>query len=266
MSILLHQGQGARSRRNWVSFVMRVKSLSLISVALSALLAGCSTLPRSGPDGDAVAQKAVQHIGSPGGATNVKYTFVDLNNDNVRYFSAGESMTLTGLGSAIRTPPPDVIVGVGDVISISIFESAAGGLFIPSDAGARPGNFVTLPSQIVGRSGTLSVPYAGNIQAAGKSTRQVQAEIEKALANRAIEPQVLLGFVSRSSAAVSVLGDVNDPARFETTPGGDRILDAIARAGGLSAPDTETVITLQRRGRDAKVSFKTLVANPAENV
>src|SRR6476661_5740717 len=128
MSNLLQLGQGARKLRNWILFVMRVKSLPLISVAVSAsLLSACSSLPRSGPDGDAVAQKAVQHIGSPNGATNVKYTFIDLNNDNVRYFSAGEQMTLTGLGSATRTPPPDVIVGVGDVISISIFESAAGG-------------------------------------------------------------------------------------------------------------------------------------------
>ena len=40
-------------------------------------------------------------------------------------------------------------LGVGDVVSVTIFEAEAGGLFLPSEAGARPGNFVTLPDQIV---------------------------------------------------------------------------------------------------------------------
>ena len=43
-----------------------------------------------------------------------------------------------------RRPPPEIRFGIGDVISVSIFEAAAGGLFIPSEAGVRPGNFVTL--------------------------------------------------------------------------------------------------------------------------
>ena len=43
-----------------------------------------------------------------------------------------------------RRPPPEIRFGIGDVVSVSIFEAAAGGLFIPSEAGVRPGNFVTL--------------------------------------------------------------------------------------------------------------------------
>jgi hypothetical protein len=38
-----------------------------------------------------------------------------------------------------RPPPREIRLGIGDVVSITIFEAAAGGLFIPSDAGARPG-------------------------------------------------------------------------------------------------------------------------------
>jgi polysaccharide biosynthesis/export protein len=40
-------------------------------------------------------------------------------------------------------------------VSVTIFEPA-GGLFVPSDAGARPGNFVTLPNQIVDANGNCS--------------------------------------------------------------------------------------------------------------
>ena len=34
---------------------------------------------------------------------------------------------------------------IGDMVSVTIFEAEAGGLFVPSEAGARPGNFVMLP-------------------------------------------------------------------------------------------------------------------------
>ena len=66
------------------------------------------------------------------------------------------------------------------MISISIFEAAAGGLFIPAEASVRPGNFVTLPNQPVDTKGFISIPYAGLVPAAGKTPSQV----EKAIVDR----------------------------------------------------------------------------------
>jgi polysaccharide export outer membrane protein len=37
--------------------------------------------------------------------------------------------------------PPRITLGIGDVVSVTIFEAEPGGLFIPSEPGARPGNF-----------------------------------------------------------------------------------------------------------------------------
>src|ERR1043166_4051212 len=48
-----------------------------------------------------------------------------------------------------RRRPADLRFGVGDVVSVTIFEAASGGLFIPMEAGVRPGNFITLPTQSV---------------------------------------------------------------------------------------------------------------------
>jgi polysaccharide export outer membrane protein len=45
-----------------------------------------------------------------------------------------------------RRPPSGIRFGIGDVVNVTIFEAAAGGLFIPIEAGVRPGNFVNLPS------------------------------------------------------------------------------------------------------------------------
>jgi hypothetical protein len=52
-----------------------------------------------------------------------------------------------------RRPPRGITLGIGDIVSVTIFEAEAGGLFLPSEAGARPGNFVTLPDQIVDSDG-----------------------------------------------------------------------------------------------------------------
>jgi polysaccharide export outer membrane protein len=67
------------------------------------------------------------------------------------------------------------------VVSVTIFEAAAGGLFVPSEASARPGNFVTLPNQIVDSKGNITVPYAGAIRAAGRTPSEVQQAIIEAL-------------------------------------------------------------------------------------
>ena len=183
------------------------------------------------------------------------------------YFDFGPPKSLTSFGvSRGGGGAPELPLGVGDVVSVTIFEAQSGGLFIPADAGSRAGNFVTIPDQTVDRSGGISVPYAGRVQVAGRLPAAVQADIENLLANRAIEPQAVITTVKSRSSQVSVLGDVNSPTKIEISQAGERVLDAIAEAGGLSTPGVETYVTLQRRGKEATVLFDTLVKNPAENI
>jgi polysaccharide biosynthesis/export protein len=49
---------------------------------------------------------------------------------------------------------------------------------IPSEPGARPGNFVTLPDQVVDTNGSITVPYAGTIRALGRSVRDAGIQIK----------------------------------------------------------------------------------------
>ncbi len=199
-------------------------------------------------------------------SVGIDYALIDINKTVLSFVA--DTITPSSLGSfgGGRGGAPTLPLGVGDVVQIAIFESQQGGLFIPADAGSRPGNFVTLPQQTINRDGTISVPYAGRILAAGRNVEVVQKEIEDALANRAIEPQVLITKINSRSAQVAVLGDVNQPAKIEISEAGDRVLDVISRAGGLSSPGAETYITLQRRGRSATVLYDHLVDTPAENI
>ena len=82
-------------------------------------------------------------------------------------------------------PPPKIKFGIGDVVAVTIFEAAAGGLCIPSEASVRPGNFVTLPIEPIDSKGFISVPYAGRVQAGGKTPLQVEQEIIDKIKNRA---------------------------------------------------------------------------------
>ena len=121
-----------------------------------------------------------------------------------------------------------------------MFDSAAGGLFIPAEAGVRPGNFVTLPNgQSTPTRISLRSLRPGFVRAAGKRPSEVSQEIVGRIKDRAIEPQVEVAVVTQNSSLITVLGEVNNATtasptgRLPAHPAGERLLDVITRAGGL---------------------------------
>ena len=156
--------------------------------------------------------------------------------------------------------------GVGDIVSVTLYESRAGGLFIPAEGAINQGNFISLPPQTVDQSGLIIIPYAGAVQAAGKSANEISREIVSRLENLAIQPQAVVGFSSRGGSEVSVLGEVRSAQRYSLNFNGEKILDAISRAGGPSAPGYEVFVTLHRDGVEYTVPFDYLVLNPEKNL
>ena len=65
---------------------------------------------------------------------------------------------------------------------------------------------------------------------------------------------------------MTVLGEVGTPVKFPLTSSGERVLDAISRAGATPSKDYDMFVTLQRGGRDATISFRRLVREPANNI
>ncbi len=232
---------------------------------IAAILSGCTATPRAGPDDRAIEANAYVKVSAKDRKVGMDYALVDINTSVIALFGKEEAASLGGFGGG-KGGAPTLPLGVGDVVTVSVFEAQSGGLFIPADAGSRPGNFITLPEQTIDRAGTISVPYAGRVRAAGRSVDDVQSEIEDLLANRAIEPQVVITTVKSRSSQIAVLGDVRSPAKFELSPAGDRVLDMISQAGGLSAPGIETYVTLQRRGKTATVLYNHLADTPSENI
>ena len=239
-----------------------LRGIALFAVlGVTLLSAGCGLLPSAGPNALSVKSGATWN-GPP-------YGLVKLSPEVVKILDEYGPRTLTALFGDHR-PPPSIVYGIGDVISVTVFEAAAGGLFIPAEAGVRPGNFVTLPNQPIDTKGFISVPYAGLVPAAGKSPSQVEQEIVNRIKNRAIEPQAVVALVTQNTSLITVVGEVNSAftpsGRLPAQPAGEHLLDVITRAGGLKDQGQDTWVVLERHGHRGAVPFGALVYEPGNNI
>jgi polysaccharide biosynthesis/export protein len=215
-------------------------------------------LPESGPQAHEV--RTGQHDLVP---ASLPYALVNLTPEVVRVL--GRYNPRLSSAFADQTPPRVFRFGIGDVVSVTIFEAAAGGLFT-SDAGVRAGNFVTVPNQTVDENGNIAVPYAGSVRAKGRSPTEIQRDIVDRLKARALEPQVIVATAEQRTSLVSVLGDVRTAGRFPASPTGERILDVIARAGGPVSQGYDLWVSLERNGHRASVPFGALLYEPSNNI
>lgn len=239
-------------------------------------LAGCGNLPSSGPSGGSFSKAQSEYTAPTSGpdAADAKLPFILVNADRKIVSSLAGMDDLNYFKGAFtdRSPPAEALLGVGDVVRVTIFEAGPGGLFVQSGGMVNGGNFVTLPDQEVDQSGRVSVPYAGKdnnsgfIKAKGRRLVDVQHDIQQRLMNKAIEPQVIVTMVKRTSNLFSVMGDVNSPGRFTLEQGGIRMLDALSMAGGPRSNDYNTLITLQRGSHSATARLSTVLTQSENNI
>jgi len=233
----------------------RILAIGLTLFALN--LGGCALLPGAGPESWDVRNGQQD-------SESLQYALIRLTPDILDILSRNEPR-LTSVFSD-HSPPTEIRFGIGDIVGVTIFEAASGGLFIPEEAGVRPGNFITLPSQQVDSKGNISIPYAQPIRAAGRTQVEVQKSIVDALEARAIEPQVVVSLIEQRATLISVLGDVNAPNRFPVNHAGERVLDAIAQAGGPKFQGYEEWVVLERNGRRAVEPFGELIWESSTNI
>jgi polysaccharide biosynthesis/export protein len=245
----------------------RFARLTLSAACLFAVSACAkdSFLSQSGPGRSDVITGAQFRVQSTGPGSELRYALIPLNATTVARLGA-DDVAANFPASPVRQKPADGLIGIGDQISITIFESGSGGLFLPREGGTRAGNFVTIPTEQVGKDGTIQVPYAGTLRVAGTTPHAVATEIQNRLVNRALEPQAVVSVVDRRAGPVSVLGDVSASTRFAMDPGGVRVLEAIARAGGPRFPAYDSMVTLQRGGATYKALLSEIAMRSSQNV
>ncbi|MEM9488936.1 MAG: polysaccharide biosynthesis/export family protein, partial [Myxococcota bacterium] len=114
--------------------------------------------------------------------------------------------------------------------------------------------------------GSFSFPFAGNVNASGRSTDQVQSTLAQGISgNFASEPNVFVsvrtlraapaatggGGGGRASIDVYFLGEFNAPGQLSLDRG-TTILQALAEAGGLSPFAADRRIQLRRTDRSGR--------------
>ena len=232
-----------------------------VVVALS--LSGCSVLPESGPSTSAVSDAA-----SGTASQNATYAMIDITSDVARLASQHLPSTLFRSFTDHRGSV-EPRIGVGDQLVVTIWEAGPGGLFstpvvpgVPSSGASS----VTLPAQVVGRDGRISVPYAGSIRVLGRTPGEIQAQIISALHGKAIQPQALVTRPVQASSTVTVTGDAVGNAVLPLSPKGQRLLDVMAQAGGIRGIAADTMVKLSRGGHTEEVRFNRIVNDPRQNV
>lgn len=236
-----------------------MKAVAVVGL-LACLMAGCSALPTSGPTASDVKRQEVEN-------DRIRFDLVDIDDNVVAALSAAPGESFHARFKKFGKPPQPKI-GIGDSIVVSIWEAAGGGLFgtSPTEHVSSGSRSVTIPEQVVGQDGGISVPFAGRVPVAGRLPTEVQRSIEQRLAEKAIEPQVIVTVTKSLSNSVTVTGEVVSGARVPLSVRGDRLLDLIAAVGGARSPVYETFVRLSRGGVTATIPMETLVSNPAENI
>jgi polysaccharide export outer membrane protein len=231
--------------------------LRVLAGASTGLVGGCGLMPVSGP-------QSWDIVHGQSDPESLPYAYVRLTPREIEIL-ATHFPQIAGSFTDHRGPEA-IRFGVGDILGITIFEAGAGGLFTPTESVARTGNFVSLPPQAVDDSGNISVPYAGSLRAQGRTAIELQRAIVEALKDLALKPQAVVSLVDQRASSYTVLGDVRTAGRFAATSSGERLLDALARAGGLSGPGNESWVVLERAGKRASAPFGALVDVPANNI
>jgi polysaccharide biosynthesis/export protein len=113
-------------------------------------------------------------------------------------------------------PSQEYVIAVGDSLNVQVFEQEK-----------------MSGQHRVRTDGRITIPLLNDMEAAGKTPPQFQAELETALKKLIITPQVTVTVLESRPLEISLIGEVNKPGPLQLQRGSG-LAQALAAAGGLT--------------------------------
>jgi polysaccharide export outer membrane protein len=229
----------------------------VLTAASLLALAGCSTLPTSGPTGHEI------YKASSGPKNTIGFRIVDVNDQATLPVGTGAQLPHLAPGRAQSTD----LLGPGDVLQISVYEAGVS-LFANSDTplvsnvetGAKPRQ---IPPIRVDDDGYITFPYVGRIKVAGHTTTELQKLLEMALQSQSEKPQVLVTQQRSLTNSVVVYGEIGQSGRQVLATNHESLIDVIAMAGGYHGEATSLVARIERNGHSFQARLEDIQKDPA---
>jgi polysaccharide biosynthesis/export protein len=252
-----------RTRRD--SRVVQKAALGVaFCLATSLCFTACSTLPEDGPSAYTVAKHASS-------TAKRSYSLIDVDYRVAQIIDANPSSPLTSLRTSPQAGPSDLIA-VGDTLAVAIYQPG-GGVAMQVGEAPGPGSGQDQGSSqqstlraVVDRAGAIEVPFGGNVSVVNLTPSGAASAIRRALRGKIADPQVIVTSVTSPRNSVIVIGEVRAPGRFPLGANADKLLDALAAAGGPTKPALDLALTVVRGDQSATISVATLLQNPDENI
>ncbi|KPA23093.1 Polysaccharide biosynthesis/export protein [Shimia sp. SK013] len=221
---------------------------SVAVLAVTAMIASCSIIPRPGPNKREIYAGSVQKEGD---------AFVVAVNDRVtratavvpalgfddKFKNAGQ------LGSDTIRP--------GDILSLTIWENVDKPLLGPE------GQVAAILEEVqVDGAGFIFVPYAGRIRAAGNTPEGIRRIISAKLEEQTPDPQVEVRRAAGDGATVSLVGTVGAQGVYPIERPTRTLSTMLAHAGGVTIVPEIAQITVLRSGTSGKIWFQDLYEHP----
>jgi polysaccharide biosynthesis/export protein len=162
-------------------------------------------------------------------------------------------------------------VAIGDTLDISVWESPPAVLFnsaldARSTTGAVAARGVSLPEYVVDAGGDINVPHIGRVAVTGRTPADIESDIARRLRGKANQPTVVVRIAKFLPDTVTIIGDVASGARFPLSAKRERILDALAAAGGVKHPVDKIMVQVSRSKQTIAMPLSEVLRNPLQNV
>jgi polysaccharide export outer membrane protein len=157
----------------------------------------------------------------------------------------------------------------GDFVAVTLWEIGATSPLLgssPNPAATIGTLNQTVPEQVIAADGTVAIPFVGRLVIAGLTLPEAENKISTALKGKASQPQTVISITKNTSNLISILGDDIKGATVALAPGNNRILDAIASAGGIESPTYQAQVKLIRGTESVIMPLQAIVDAPKENI